>query len=550
MAQENQLAYLNDETRLDVYKTIISGCTHVWSKNTLQNGQTIMRKRRNPDGTITEVPEVQEQRLQPILDTFITLADQDPVFLAHFNSWAITKSDGKDLKVLSTFINSLSDADGTPFSEGSDYKKPNYRRVAQAAVLTMDPKLVSRLITIANLKMPLGARYKEGTHFARSLKNACKKYIRFREQNPKALEGIKKAAFTKIMLNMYRALHIAPSDEAVAVFGWDQKDGRVAEKSEIFNFKGLSDLAIAEKIREEKLKPQGVLGALNKKISPVIAAAVLEQCSGDQAVIYRELFDKEGLLKDKEIMEVFTEKIKTAKTALDRVDKITTEVDADVSKELKKARADKRKEIVGDLGKVFVHIDASPSMMHAINFAKERGSIIAECIKNPEENFHWGLFDDDKRELDLPETFEKDAFMARLYGIHCGGHGTNCLSWYEDARKLNCEIDIYLTDEDHNTGVIRQIVENCDEKGLGRPKAAVVIMFPPGTITTRRERLSDSLEAVGIPVSRVDPNTLTESALVAQAVRDAMRGAMSIIDDIMGTPLLELPRWYESIKLK
>jgi len=47
----------------------------------------------------------------------------------------------------------------------------------------------------------------------------------------------------------------------------------------------------AEKIRKEKLPPTGVIGALPDKISPVIAVSILEQASGNQAVILRELFD-------------------------------------------------------------------------------------------------------------------------------------------------------------------------------------------------------------------------------------------------------------------
>lgn len=522
---QEQLSYLSDEDRLEVYNNILQGCQHIFSKGKLQ-----------------------QEKLKPLLDTFISLADKDPYFLAHFTSYAITKLDSKDLKVVATFVNSLSDADGTPFSEGSTYKKPNLRIVSQAAIQQLDPKLVSRIIAIANIKQALGSRYKEGTHFSGSLRTAIKKYLKFREQNPKAIEGIKKSGFAPTVQNIYRMMHVKPSKETAEILGWKQgskKKGNLEDikKRDLFSFKGLSDLEIAQKIRDEKIPVLGALGALPDKISPVIAVALLEQATGNQAVILRGLFDSQGLLKDKEVMKVFEAKVKTAKTALDRVDKINTEVDEEVSKVLKKAKSEKRKEDVGDIGKVFVHIDISGSMQSAIEFAKERGAIIAECVKNPKENFFWGAFNTKGFLIDKPQTFEKDAFKAALYGLRAGG-GTNCLACYGEARKLGCDVDVYITDQDHNEASISSQITHWDKAGYARPKAVVIVDFAR---EHNSYKFKDQLEELGIPVSIIKPEALTESALVSQAVKVAIKGATALIDEIMATPLLKLPEWYEAV---
>ena len=89
---ERELGFLSDQDRLNAYQTIVNGCQHLWSKGKL-------------------VPE----KLNPVLDTFMVLAEKDPYFLAHFTSYAVKKLDSKDLKVVSIFVNSLSDADGTAF---------------------------------------------------------------------------------------------------------------------------------------------------------------------------------------------------------------------------------------------------------------------------------------------------------------------------------------------------------------------------------------------------------------------------------------------------
>jgi len=199
----NELNFLSDQERLRAYEAITRGCAHLWSKGKLV-----------------------KERLYSVLDTFVLLAEKDPYFLAHFTSYAVNRLDSKDLKVVSVFVNSVSDADGTPFSSGSKYKKPNLRSISQAAIQYLDPKLVLRVIELANLKTKLGTK-NEGTHFSRSLKTAITKYLRYREQNIKAMEGIKKSGLSNTVKNIYRFSHLSPSTETAGVLGWKQKDGRV-----------------------------------------------------------------------------------------------------------------------------------------------------------------------------------------------------------------------------------------------------------------------------------------------------------------------------------
>jgi hypothetical protein len=535
MNNEFQLSYLSDEDRLNAYQTIVNGCNHLYSKGKLQ-----------------------KEKLNDILSTFITLAEKDPIFLAHFTSYAITKSDNKDLHVITTFANSLSDADGTPFIIEKDakgrpvysdkFKKPNLRIVSQAAVQHLDPKLISRIIEIANIKQALGTRYKEGTHFSKSLKTAIKKWVKIRENNPKAMASLKKNAFSPIVQDIYRMMHMKPSKEAAELLNWKQGSKKknnveVMEKKNILSFKGLSDIEVAEKIRTEKISPLAALPALKDKLSPVIAVALLEQCSGNQAVIFRGMFDSQGLLKDKEVLKVFSEKIKTAKTALDRVEKINTEIDPEVGKMLKSARADKRKKDVGNVGKMFLHLDISGSMTNAIEFAKDRGAIIAECITNPEENFNWGAFNEKGYSLPRPSSFEKDGFMAALYGLRPGG-GTNILACYPEARRLGCDIDVYVTDQDHQSAPIGGMITHFDGAGYARPKAVVIVDFSNGAFD---HKFKKELESVGIPVSVIRPDALKESALVTEAIRTAMLGTMAIIDTIIQTEFLKLPDWWEAV---
>lgn len=527
---EHQLSYLNNEDRLKIYNTLIQGCDHLYSKGKLQI-----------------------EKAKSVLNDFMKLADEDPYFLAHFTSYANTKLQSKDLKLFSTFANSLSDADGTKFQIGIEngkpvygsIKKPNLRIISQAAIQTeaFDAKMIERLIEIANIKQTLGKRFKEGTHFARSLKTAVEKYIKFRENNLKAIEGIKKAGMSKRFQNIYRALHISPSMEVASILGWNQKKGGKVQKVKFFDFKGLTDIEIAEKIRSEKLKPVAVMGALEKKISPVIAAAILEQCTGNQAVILREVFDSQGLLKNKEVVSLFAEKVKTAKTALDRVDRINTEVDEDIQKILKEARAEVRKEQVGDIGKIFVHIDVSGSMSEAIENAKNYCSTFAECVSNPEQNFRWGLFGSKGRQLSQPQVYQADGFHAALYGQRANEGSTDCLGCFEIARKEGCDIDVYFTDGGHNVGDISRKLQQFKDKGFSFPRLVVIVKCGG----YQSSYFAAKLLANNIPVVEIDPKALKESALVSQTIKEALKGPIAVIEEIMNTPLLKLPKWWASV---
>jgi hypothetical protein len=520
-AGSEQLSVLSDPERLRAYETITQGCMHLWSKN-----------------------KIQEEKLEPILKNFSELAEKDPLFLAHMTSYTFKKLDSKDLKVVSAFMNSLSDADGSPFSPGSEYKKPNWRIISQAAFVELDPKLALRVLKLANKKMAFGSK-QNGTHFSKHLKTAAKKYLRYREANPKILEGIKKAGLGNTFKSIYRIARVAPSPEACKILRWKQKPGFPGTGVELnaskFDFSNLTDIQIAEKIRAEKLKPQATLGALPDKLSPVIAAAILEQCSGDQAVVLTSMFEEQGLLKHSEVKVLYEEKIKTAKQALDRVERIKQELDEGTQKILKESKAQVRKEQVGDIGKVYLHIDISGSMQQSIDIAKNKGAILAECVQNPQENFFWGVFNSQAWELKKPGNFTRDAFAAMLYGVRADG-STNCLALWKRARELNVDTDFFITDGQHTDGNLIAMLQRLKTEGFGYPKNVVIIKC--GQYMTN---LEDAFKAVGIPVAVIDEKQLSESALVTQAIKSAARGGVKLVDDILATPLLSLPRWFYTV---
>lgn len=543
-----ELQSLDDNERYAIVNRILKGCEHLYTKGKLQDGSTVTLS--NPQTRQPEQVKL-EDKLTPILNEFAVLAEKDPEFLARFTSYAFKKLDSKDLKVISTFVNFLNDADGTPFSPGSKYRKPNFRIVSQAAMQQLDPKLVERVIDLAGRKMAIGTKYREGRRKSPSIVTSVTKYVRFREMNPKALESIKKVGFSKRFQKMYRFAQIKPSDEAAKVLGWKQgsiKKGNVlrVEKKKFFSFDGMTEIQIAEKIRSEKIPALTALSALSEvKLSPVIAAAIFEQATGDQVIILRALFDEQGLLKYKEIQEMFKTKAMESKTALDRVERINSLIDPETTKALKEAKAEKRKKDMADvITSAWIHIDRSGSMDSALTVAKNVSSIIAEAIPDPEKNFHWGLFYSRGQILARPQTFEKDAFMAALYGVRADG-GTDCLAMWRDARQAGCEYDFFITDGD-DSGSIQHMVQRIQQvrqEGFKDPKSVVIIK-----VGNYRPKLEQAFRDAGISYVVIEPSALTESALVSQVIKMAAKGKSTIVDEIMSTDFLKLPEWWAAVK--
>lgn len=513
------LPYLSNENRLAVYQLIVGGCQHLWSKNKLQ-----------------------EQKALDVMRSLVKLGQEDPYFLAHLTSWAV-KQPSKDLQVLTAYTNSLSSADGRPFSGGSKYTKPNLRYLSAAAVCQMEPKLVRRVRQLGEIKFSVPGILNEASHIPNSLITSIKKYLRYREANIEILKGIKKAGLANTLEILYRSVHMSPSDEAAAILRWQQKDRKIKFKESVFGFEGMTDLEIANKIRKDKLPVLGAIGAL-PKITPVIAVALLEQATGNQAIILRKTFEDAGVLKDKEVMELYTSKVKEAKTAVDRVETLSKTASEEVKNVLKEARSEVRKKEMEKVGKLYLMLDVSGSMHGVIEFAKKRGTTIAECVNKPTENFRWGGFGDRGEEFPLPQEFVEDAFAAILFGKP-GQGSTDAFGLYPNARQFGAEVDILVTDQGHNIGDLTAKIKTYHERHpeASKPKACVIVDFSGGSDNT----VKNSYEANQIPVTVMKPDSLKESALVVTAIRQAIQGPVVLIDEIMGTELLKLPDWYMAI---
>ena len=519
-----------DDKRLQIYKMVLDACSHLYSKGKLQ-----------------------EDKFENLTPIFADLTRNDPLFMAHLTAWA-AKGNSKDMQVLTTFFNALSDADGTPLFEGASRNKPNLRKVSSALLQNMPPKMALRVLELCHRRFSVRDVLNNARHFPKQFQKAFKKYIKYREQNPEMLHGIKNTGLAPRMRRIYTLSHVSPSDDAVTILNWKQKDGRAPDgSSKLPDFQNMSSSEIARALDGLKMSPMVALSTIpSDKITASVATALLNNCSGNQSVILYRWFAKNGFLDVDSIAKLFKQKAAKATTAVDRIDTLTRDASEEDKKMMAQIRSTRRKKSAGlsKLGKIFVHIDASGSMHEAIEFAKERACIIAECVDSPEENFGWGYFNGSGHRLSTPEAFTKEDFFQALYGVRDGGY-TDCMALYADAREFGADVDLYISDQGHNVGTINVKIRNFHEQHpeLPRPRAAVIVDFGDDRrcSATERWKLRDGLQRAEIPVAILRPEALTESAMVDQAVQAAIKGEMAVIDEIMATELPSLPGWYGSL---
>ena len=529
------LSEYSDQKRLAIFNMLTGACSHLYSKGKLQTAKFM--------------------QLAPI---FADLAKNDPIFMAHLTAWA-AKKDAKDMRVLTVFFNALNDADGTPFFPGSTKNKPNMRNISATLLQDMEPHLAARILEFCHMRFSIPELLNEARHFPTSFQRAYKKYLRYREQNPEMLYGIRRKGLSKKMTKIYRLTHTSPSESAASILNWQQGSKAKGNLENIAmkklpDFKRMKPAEVAEAVVENKLSPMVALSTISPdKITASVAKSLLSNCTGNQSIILYRWFAKNGFLDVASIKSLFNEKIKTATTAVDRIDTLTRDADEEDKTVMAQARSKRRKKDadLGSLGKIFLHIDTSGSMRAAIEFAKERASIIAECVDNPKKNFRWGHFGTQGRLLPMPESFTKEDFYVALYGLIDAGY-TDCVALYGESRRFGADVDIYITDQGHNVGTVNVRIEkfHADNPGIPKPRAAVIVDFSlQRSLNTEhgRNKLRDGLVRAGIPVAIMKPDALTESALVAQAVNAAVKGEVAVIEEIMKVALPRLPKWWGSI---
>jgi hypothetical protein len=512
----------------------------------------------------------------------------DNEFAARWASYAFHQ-EHRDLKVVLAAFMLVQSRKGDPVVDAGQvlFEDEDYRDVGEAMMLLqekgrdLNPKLLLRIWEV--LTVPEIAAINRELGFGRSARRpflgrwskAVDKWLRYREENPKMLEGLVRAGFGGTVKTLARKIGYKPnSDWFFALLRWKQKQaldgrremaiGKEVKTAESWNH--LDEESICRKIEEERPSWKRVVGLLPKKIgvTPAIMAATIEAgCVSDKDIIMlTPTLEELGLLKVQEIRErhaaalARAEDMRAANIARNvRSKNLREQMEEGAAKASQKAV----EEVVRAI-RVYFIVDRSSSMRGALERAKP---LIAKFLQAfPNDRVHVSAFNTVGKEVVIKHLSLKGV-EAAFRGIDASG-GTNYGGGVEVLQHHKPKDDedslfVFVGDEEQQRTFEREV----EVSGL-RPMAfgfLKVVADEGGAAWRLRHYGNDYATAVrdtaaklGIPCFMIQEDTfddpyaipriirnLVSATPVSDLVKAAPRRRVALVDQILQTPLLEKP---------
>jgi len=513
----------------------------------------------------------------------------DNEFAARWASFAF-RQDHRDLKVVLAAFLLVQSRKGDPVMDGMVrlFADEDYRDVGEAMILLqekgkdLNPKLLLRIWEV--LSLPEIAAVNRELGFGKSAKRpflgrwsrAVEKWLRYREENPKMLEGLVKAGFRTTVMTLARKIGYKPTtDRFFEVLRWKQKqaeDGRreMAIGKEVKaaeSWADLDEMSICEIIEKTKPNWKRIVGLLPSEVgvTRAIMAAAIEagSLSDKDIIILTPTLEELGLLKVQEIKERLDSALARANDM--RAANIARNVRDKETKETLEAGADKAaqkvvEEVARDITIDFI-VDISASMEGALDAAKP---LIAKFLQAlPADYVNVAVFNTAGREVKVKHNSTKGV-EAAFRGIKAGG-GTDYGAGVRAVQKHatpegHDRIMVFIGDEE-----ARPFDEAVRVSGLNPVAFGFLKTVPFGGAAAWRYRhygpdgniaVRETAARLNIPCFMIDDRTFedpyaitrTLQALIAatpvgEVTQARPRPRVTLVDQILNTELLAKPAW-------
>lgn len=512
----------------------------------------------------------------------------DNEFAAKWASWAFKNEDNRDLKVLLASFMLVQSRFGEPMQDGDDkFLDEDYRAVGEAMCLlrakgsTFNPKLLRRIGEV--LETPGVAEINRQMGFGQSKRNAVtgryykvvEKWLRQCELNPRMLDRLLKDGFKSHIMKLCRKVGYKPETEAFfAKLRWKQvqsEDGHrtVAIGKEVSKADSWADLTeeqVCKRIVKDKPGFKIIVGKLPEGmgITPAIMSAAVESncLSDNDLIIFTPTLEELGLLEEGFIHDRWKAAVQRAENQ--RAANIAKNVRSEKAKEgLEQASDVAAAKAVAKVAKdlrIYVMVDVSGSMGHAIKQAKEYLSKFVGAF--PLDQLHVCTFNTVAREVEIKAATSaavKQAFRGKSAG---GGtcHAVAAqlllekypLKENEDALILwvGDQIDSFDEHQPTGTGQLVKVVQH-----YVTPVAFGLLHV--GHSHPRIKTVENAAAQIGIPCFKIDEgifddpyavprtmrNLIAATPVQKAGVRAAPTPRVTLIDQILKTPLLQKPAW-------
>lgn len=520
-------------------------------------------------------PEVAEWMYSKIAEVW----KMDNEFAARWASYAFGQ-EHRDLKVVLAAFMLCQSRKGDPEREGEEilFHDEDYRDVGEAMLLLradkkdFSPKMLLRVhdvLTqpgIAEMNRQLGFGLSTKRPFLGRWDKAVDKWLRYREQNPRILQGLVKSGYRTTVMKLAQLIGYKPdSEKFFEILRWKQKqadDGRreIAIGKDVKaaeTWDGLNEAEICERIVKERPSYKVITSRVPTEVGTTraIMAAAIEagSLSNKDLIIATPTLEELGLLEVQSVKEKWSAAVKAAEDQ--RAANIAKNVRSKETKEELEDGADEalKKEVekaMKDL-RVYLFIDVSGSMHQAIQHAKE---LLGKFVQGfPLDRLHVWVFNTVAREVTIKHASAKGVGAA-FRGFRAGG-GTSHAAAAKAAAKYPPKPEedalfLWVGDEEEY-----------------RDFAATVraLPFSPtafGFLKVRQtgynsKAITDTAARLGIPCFMIDEKTFddpyaiprTINALVAStpvgqaAPGRPVRARETLVQKIIKTDLLQKPAW-------
>ncbi len=286
-----------------------------------------------PKNAVPQKPGLHVPAARSLYVRLLEIHSLNAELMAHFASYALTQTDWRDLKVACAALMLVQAKKGEPVREDDGevaFFDDDYRRIGEAMLIQyekksarmMTPKAVLRVAELLETKEIAELNRKAGFADPASKKpplgrwkKAATRWLLYREQNPKLLEGLVKAGFKETIKQLARKSGYKPKSQSFfEVLGWKQKQAAGGHRSvgltdlkieKRGRFDGLAEAEICEMIETQRLSYKDVVGRLPKDLglTPAIMAALLPTLSDKDLRIMTPTLEELGLMADPEIRQ-------------------------------------------------------------------------------------------------------------------------------------------------------------------------------------------------------------------------------------------------------
>lgn len=545
----------------------------------IRNGAGVLVGRYRPSGFYPEVVAWLYKQIAEIWK-------MDNEFAARWASFEFSK-DHRDLKVLLAAFMMVQSRKGDPIMDQGEVQffDENYRDIGEAMALAykegergLDAKLLLRvhdvlvMDSIASINRELG--------FGKSLRKptlgrwklVTDKWLRFREENPKLLQGLVKSGFRITVCRLAQLINYKPtSPYFFKALRWKQQQSKQGHRALAIGdaltaaetWAGFSEEEICKKIMAEKPNFKRLISLIpNGFTRAIMAAAVEAGCfSSKELIIYTPTLEDLGLMQVQEVRERWEKANKEADDM--RSANIASRVRSKVTQEALQATADNavKKAVEEVIRGVYVYfmVDVSSSMEGALPAAK---TYIARFLQGfPQDKIKIAVFNTQGREVRIPHASAAGVENA-FRGILASG-GTDygapirVLQQYKPGPGEDA-LFIFVGDEGHNGtmgghggGHFSQAVT---ASGLNPVAFGLVPVVSPQYGRARSVR--DTATQLGIPCFEIDEATFADPYAIPRTVRALIAATpvqtrnvaaaaprLTLVDQILKTDLLKKPAW-------